>query len=201
MRPSLQARLAREAAVLRRIDHPNVIAVLEVGPVEARLGGGCYLAMEWLPNALDRILRARYPDALPPAAALRLGLGVAGGLAAVHAEGVVHRDVKPANVLLRADGSPVLTDFGLATTLADTALRRRLTPTNVIVGTADYLAPEQIAGAPPNPRNDLYALGLTLHEMPAGCVPLAGRDPLEKLPGHQGGASPPHPQGLPEALR
>jgi eukaryotic-like serine/threonine-protein kinase len=199
--PELQARLAREADVLRQIDHPNVVAVLDVGPVEARLGGGCYLAMEWLPNALDRVLRARYPDALPPAAALRLGLGVAEGLSAVHSAGLVHRDVKPANVLLRSDGSPVLTDFGLATTLAETALRRRESPTNVIVGTADYLAPEQIAGAPPDPRNDLYALGVTLYEMLAGSVPFAGRDPLETLRAHQEEEPPRLPPDIPPVAR
>jgi CRP-like cAMP-binding protein len=198
--PELQARLAREADVLRRIAHPNVVAVLDVGPVETRLGGGCYLAMEWLPNALDRVLRARYPDALPPAEALRLGLGVAEGLAAVHSAGLVHRDVKPANVLLRSDGSPVLTDFGLATTLAETALRRRLTPTNVIVGTADYLAPEQIAGGPPDPRTDLYALGVTLYEMLAGYVPFAGRDPLETLRSHQEEEPPPLPPEVPPVV-
>ena len=105
--------------MLRRIDHPNVIRILEVGEVEARLGGGCYLAMEWLPQALDRVLRAQYPEPLAPGAALRLARGVAAGLAAVHAAGVVHRDVKPSNILLRADGSPVLTDFGLVGSLAE----------------------------------------------------------------------------------
>ena len=119
--PEFRERLAREAAMLQQVEHPNVIRVLEVGAVGARLGGGCYLAMEWLPQALNRLLRAQYPEPLPAGRALAIARGVAAGLAAVHAVGLVHRDVKTSNILLRADGTPVLTDFGLATALAGRA--------------------------------------------------------------------------------
>jgi CRP-like cAMP-binding protein len=140
--PELRARLQREADALQRIEHPNVVKVLAVGEVEAALGGGCFIALEWLPQALDRVLRAQFPEPLWPAVALRIARGVAAGLAATHAVGLLHRDVKPSNVLLRADGTPVLTDFGLTCALAETAAAHRLTPSNVIVGTADYMAPE-----------------------------------------------------------
>jgi CRP-like cAMP-binding protein len=199
--PELRARLRREADVLRRLAHPNVIRVMEVGEVDAALGGGCYLALEWLPQALDRVLRAQFPEPLRPQPALRIARGVAEGLAAVHDAGLLHRDVKPSNVLLRADGTPVLTDFGLATALREQALAGRLTPSNVVVGTADYMAPEQIAGGPPDPRTDLYALGVVLYEMLAGYVPFAGRDPLQTFQAHQHELPPPLGEELPPATR
>jgi CRP-like cAMP-binding protein len=197
--PELRARLEREAALLRRIDHPGVIRLLDVGEVGERLGGGTYVAMEWLPHALDRVLRAQYPEPLPVAAALRIVRDVAEALGAVHAAGIVHRDVKPANVLLRADGRPVLTDFGLSAALADLARERRLTPSDVLVGTADYLAPEQIAGDPVDGRADLYALGVVLYELLAGYVPFAGREPIETLRAHQEEPAPPLPPEVPSA--
>ena len=199
--PELRERLRREAILLQRIAHPNVIRVLDVGEVEAHLGGGCYLAMEWLPQALDKVLRSQYPEPLALDTALRLARGVALGLAAVHAAGVVHRDVKPSNILLRSDGTPVLTDFGLAAALAEVRTSRRLTPSNVIVGTADYLAPEQIGSAPVDGRTNLYALGVVLHEMLAGYVPFAGREPLEMLRAHVEELPPPLPPTVPAPVR
>jgi CRP-like cAMP-binding protein len=194
-----RARLAREAAVLQELRHPHIIRVLEVGEVEARAGGGCYLAMEWLPHALDRVLRAQYPDPLPLATALGVAARVAEALAAVHALEVVHRDVKPSNIMLRADGAPVLMDFGLVTARADQAQGRRLTASNVAVGTADYMSPEQIAGTPLDGRSDVYALGVVLYEMLAGHVPFAGRDPLDTLRAHVEEAPPPLPAEVPAA--
>src|SRR5207302_8644529 len=114
------------------------------------------------------LLRGRDPGPLPAVGALRLARGVAEGLAAVHAAGLAHRDVKPANILLRADGAPVLSDFGLAVALAAAARRARLTAADVVVGTPDYLAPEQIAGLPVDGRGDLYSLGVVLYETVAG---------------------------------
>jgi serine/threonine protein kinase len=195
--PILRQRLRQEAAALQRVRHLNVIRVLEVGEVEAQLGGGYYLAMEWLPNALDRALRAQYPEPFAPATALRIALGVARGLGAVHAAGLLHRDVKPSNVLLREDGTPVLSDFGLAMALREVAFLHRLTPQEQFIGTADYLSPEHIAGAPLDERSDLYSLGIVLYEMLTGTVPFAGRPPMEMMRAHVGEPIPPPPGYLP----
>jgi serine/threonine protein kinase len=199
--PELRERLAREAAALRRLQHPHVIQLFEVGEVEERLGGGCYLAMEWLPHGLDRLLRAQYPDPLAPFVALSLARDVADALAAVHRAGLIHRDVKPSNILLRADGAPVLTDFGLVAAQVASPESRRLTPSNVFVGTADYLAPEQITGGPADGRADVYALGVVLYEMLAGYVPFAGRDPLETLRAHVEEEPPALPPFVPDPAR
>jgi serine/threonine-protein kinase len=199
--PDLQARLQREAGVLQRVRHPGVIRLLEVGPVPERMGGGLYLAMEWVPDALDRLLRARYPRPLDPSEALRLAHGVAEALASVHAVGLVHRDVKPSNILLRADGQPVLTDFGLAAALADTLGEQRLTAPETLVGTADYLAPEVILGKPIDGRVDVYALGIVLYEMLVGFVPFAGRDPYQMLRAHVEERAPALHASLPVEVR
>jgi CRP-like cAMP-binding protein len=199
--PELRARLEREAAILQRIDHPSVVRLLDVGNVAERLGGGCYLAMEWLPHALDRVLRAQYPEPLGTTVALRVARDISDALGAVHAAGLIHRDVKSSNVLLRADGRPVLTDFGLAAALGDLATAHRLTPRDVIIGTADYLAPEQIAGEDIDGRVDLYALGCVLYEMLTGFVPFAGRDPLETLRAQVEEVPPPLPVNVPSNVR
>jgi CRP-like cAMP-binding protein len=199
--PELEARLNREADVLRRVDHPGVVRLLDIGTVADRLGGGTYVAMEWLPDALDRVLCAQYPEPMTCPEALRIAGAVAEALGAVHAAGLIHRDLKPSNILLRANRQPVLTDFGLAAALASTMHERRLTPPNVLVGTADYLAPEVIAGQPVDGRADLYALGVVLYEMLAGFVPFAGRDPLQVLRAHVDEAVPPLPATVPPAVR
>jgi CRP-like cAMP-binding protein len=199
--PELKARLNHEAAVLRRIDHPGVIRLLDIGAVADRLGGGTYIAMEWLPDALDRVLCAQYPEPMAYPAALGIAAAVAQALGAVHAAGLIHRDLKPSNILLRADGQPVLTDFGLAAALASTMSEQRLTPPNVLVGTADYLAPEVIAGLPVDCRADLYGLGVVLYEMLTGFVPFAGRDPLQVLRAHVDDAVAPLPCSIPPAVR
>ena len=192
-------RLRREAAALQGLDHPNIVTLIAVGELAEDAGVGCYLAMEWLPNALDRVLRAQYPAPLASADGLRLAHGIACGLEAVHRAGMIHRDVKPSNILLREDGTPVLTDFGLVTQLV--ADGQRLTASNVIVGTADYLAPEQIAGLPVDGRADLYALGVVLYELLTGTVPFGGREPLATLRAQVEEAPPPLPSQVPDAAR
>jgi serine/threonine-protein kinase len=153
------------------------------------------------PQALDRVLWAQYPEPLDARQALQVVRGVADGLGAIHAAGLVHRDVKPSNILLRADGTPVLIDLGLVTKVAPGREARRLTASNVIVGTADYMAPEQVVGLPIDGRTDLYALGVTLYELLAGHVPFAGRDPLATLQAHIEELPPPLPLCVPAPAR
>jgi CRP-like cAMP-binding protein len=199
--PELHERLLREGRILQQLQQPGVIQLLEIGTVSERLGGGTFVAMEWLPEALDRLLRARYPRPLDVTEALGIAGGVAEALDSVHMAGLVHRDVKPSNILLRADGRPVLADFGLAAAVRDQMSAQRLTPPGTLVGTADYLAPELISGQPADGRADIYSLGVVLYEMLAGYVPFAGRDPLQMLRAHLEAAVPALPPQVPEAVQ
>jgi serine/threonine protein kinase len=159
-------RLAREARAAAEVDHPNLAQVLEAGEADGRV----YLAVRYVDGrSLAERLRAEGP--LPVADLVRLAADVGAGLDALHRRGIVHRDVKPANILLGADGTAVLGDFGLAKGRAYTVL----TKPGQVLGTIDYLAPELIRGEPAGPPSDLYALGCVLFECIAGAPPFAGR--------------------------
>jgi serine/threonine protein kinase len=168
--PGLRDRLRWEAGALARVDHPNVVRLVDVGTLGANAGGGMYVAMERLASSLDRELRAR--GTLPTERAVAVVQGVLAGLAALHAAGLLHRDVKPANVLLRTGGAAVLADLGLS--VEAEAARAALTPWNAVVGTAEYLAPERVAGGAADVRSDLYAVGVMLYELLAGRAPFVG---------------------------
>lgn len=199
--PELRKRLELEAAILQRIQHPSVIRLLDVGQVSEHLGGGAYIAMEWIPDALDRLLYSRFPSPLETPEALRITADLAEALASVHAAGLIHRDVKPSNILLRSNGQPVLTDFGLAAALRDMVADRKLTPPDTIVGTADYLAPETIVGRDVDGRADIYALGVVLYEMLAAHVPFAGREPFQTLRAHLEEPVPDLPETVPASVQ
>jgi serine/threonine protein kinase len=162
-------RLAREARAAATVEHPNLARVLEAGEADGR----CYLAVRYVDGrSLAERLRADGPLALPEL--LRLAAEVGGALDALHGHGIVHRDVKPANILLAADGGAVLADFGLAKGRAYTVL----TTPGQVLGTLDYLAPELIRREPAGPMSDLYALGCVAFECLAGAPPFAGRGVL-----------------------
>ncbi|APR80093.1 Serine/threonine protein kinase PrkC, regulator of stationary phase [Minicystis rosea] len=168
--PDLVDRFQREAEAAARVRHENVIAVLEA-PVER--DGVLYFVAELLVG-LDLADTLAYSGTLGPARALKIASGVAEGLAAAHAASVIHRDVKPENVFLvhAADGREAvkLLDFGLAFLPGDEVIA---SPARV-VGTPEYMAPEQAQGAPASPRADVYSLGVVLFEMITGRVPFSG---------------------------
>ncbi|MGW1430001.1 protein kinase domain-containing protein [Streptomyces sp. NPDC002431] len=162
----LRERVLREARALARLDHPGVVTVHHI--VDGGAGTYPWIVMELVPGA--SLAERLTEGTLAPAEAARLGRGVLSALRAAHAAGILHRDVKPANVLLRADGSPVLTDFGIAAIRESTSL----TATGSIIGSPDYMAPERIRGDEGDPSSDLWSLGMMLY------VAVEGRHPLRK---------------------
>ncbi|MFC8722227.1 serine/threonine-protein kinase [Kitasatospora sp. NPDC057198] len=172
-RHELRVRAAREARHAARLrDHPNIVTVHDV--VEA--DGLPWIVMQLVTGrSLAEELRTAGPLDEPRALALARALLAA--VRAAHAEGIVHRDIKPANVLLTERGEILLTDFGIAVDPADT----RLTPTNALVGTPGYTAPERWQGAPSSGPSDLYSLGATLYEAVEGELPFPRSNPVAAL--------------------
>ncbi|MCL4822460.1 MAG: serine/threonine protein kinase [Vicinamibacteria bacterium] len=164
-------RLQREAETAAALDHPGLVPVLDHGLAEQ----GPYLAMELVEGETLRERLARGP--LPVAEATRLAAALAETLDALHAHGLVHRDLKPSNVLLGADGQPRIADLGLVTALADDDATRA-TRADGLVGTMEYLSPEQALGRAVDARSDLYSLGIVLFEMLAGQLPFAAQSSL-----------------------
>ncbi|KNB51564.1 serine/threonine-protein kinase [Streptomyces caatingaensis] len=159
---TLCERIRREARSAARISHPNVVVVHDVVEDD---GMPC-IVMEYVPSrTLGEVLAEQGP--LAPAEAARVGCRMVAALRAAHAAGVLHRDVKPGNVLLGHDGRVVLTDFGIARLAGNSTL----TKTGEMVGSVDYIAPERVRGAGPGPAADLWALGATLYEAVEGRPP------------------------------
>ncbi|MFJ8849001.1 protein kinase [Streptomyces sp. NPDC102437] len=162
----LRERVLREARALARLDHPGVVTVHHI--VDGGAGTYPWIVMELVPGA--SLAERLAEGTLSPVEAAGLGRGVLSALRAAHAAGILHRDVKPANVLLRTDGSPVLTDFGIAAIRESTSL----TATGSIIGSPDYMAPERIRGEEGDPSSDLWSLAMMLY------VAVEGRHPLRK---------------------
>jgi tRNA A-37 threonylcarbamoyl transferase component Bud32 len=157
-------RFLREARLAARLVHPNVVQVYDVGEGER----GPYIVMEYVEGeTLSDELRRR--GRLPPAEVVEIGIQLCAALAAAHAEGLVHRDIKPQNVLLRPDGQVKIADFGIARSVDAT----RQTEVGTVLGTAAYLAPEQARGEQVTAAADIYSLGVVLYEL------LTGRTPFE----------------------
>jgi len=165
--PEERARFKREARLAARLRHPGIVGVHDVGEEV----GSPWIAMDLIDGpALDDRVRREGP--LSPSRAGRVGVELAEALAYAHAQGVLHRDLKPGNVLLDADGRAVLTDFGLA---KDTgAGDEGLTRSGLALGTPAYMPPEQASGEPLDHRADVYGLGATLYELLTGAPPFAG---------------------------
>jgi serine/threonine-protein kinase PpkA len=167
-------RFVREYKAISSIDHEFVARLYDQGFA----GEHPYLAMEFLPSGT---LADRIREGLRPRSALRITQQVALALDAIHAHDIVHRDLKPANILFRADGHPVITDFGLAKDLAASV---NLTLTGRLVATPRYMSPEQCQGKPVDARSDLYSLGAILYEMLTGRKLFGDSSPAQLIHNH-----------------
>jgi len=166
---AFRTRFRREAVSAAKLAHPNIVTTYDTG----RDADVAYIVMELVEGTtLARLLKSQ--GALPVAKAVDIAAQVADALACAHSHGVVHRDVKPANILLREDGHVKVADFGIAKAGAGNDLTR----TGVVMGTAKYLSPEQVSGNPADPGSDVYALGIVLYEMLCGTPPFVGETEL-----------------------
>ncbi|WP_336208661.1 serine/threonine-protein kinase [Nonomuraea sp. LPB2021202275-12-8] len=187
----LVLRFVQERNVMRTLRHPNIVTMRDFVIEGERLA----LVMDFVEGGDLRGLVQRR-GTLPPAAAARLMAQVSGALATAHTVGVVHRDVKPANILIdEASGHVRLTDFGVARIVHGPSL----TQTSSIIGTPTYLAPEVADGSPPTPAVDVYAIGLILYELLAGRPPFIGDHPMALLRQHAT-AMPRRLPAMPDAL-
>jgi tRNA A-37 threonylcarbamoyl transferase component Bud32 len=163
-------RFRHEARSAASLNHPNIVSIYDRGLSE---DGADYIAMEYVPGGTlkDRISR---DGVLDPGAAVGIAQQIVNGLSVAHENGVIHRDIKPQNILLTEAGYPKVNDFGIAR--AATATTTTSHP-NFVLGTVGYISPEQAMGKPVDPRSDLYSLGVVLYEMLTGTLPYRGEDP------------------------
>jgi len=196
-----RARLLHEARLASKLNHPHVCTIHEVGEAEGQL----YVAMELVDGEpLSAILAA---GALPVERVLRYGRQVADALAHAHERGIIHRDLKSANVLITTDGRAKVLDFGLAKRVAGeewatatTVGQPAFTAAGVIAGTLAYMAPEQLRGKPADARSDIWALGIVLYELAAGTQPFRGLTGFEVSSAILDHAPPPLPPAVPASL-
>ncbi len=179
-------RFLREYELVAHLDHPNIARIYDLGVADDHL----FLAMEYFPGG---DLRSRMQRPMPWRSALGYLRQLAAALGALHAIGVLHRDVKPGNVLLRDDDSLAFIDFGLARQLH---LESDITGTGAIFGTPHYMSPEQGHGGALDQRSDLYSLGVVLYEMLTGEKPYVAENPLAVIYHHANAPVPRLPAGL-----
>ena len=165
--PEAEARFRREAATAARLRHANIVVVRDVGLAS----GASFVAMDLLPWSVGA--RLRETSKLSESDVIRIGIDVAAALAVAHGANVIHRDIKPDNILLGADGEAVVADFGLARALASPGA---VSAVNTVMGTPHYFSPEQARGRPLDGRSDLYSLGVTLYRAATGRLPFEGDD-------------------------
>ena len=161
-------RFKREARSVAQLQHPNIVTVIDRGEEEGRQ----YIVFEYIDgeNLKELVVRK---GRLDPTEALEVALEVAHGLAFAHQHGLVHRDVKPQNVLLNGDGRAKVTDFGIARSLD---VEHGVTQTGTVLGTSNYIAPEQASGQPVDAQTDVYSLGVVLYELLTGELPFPGEN-------------------------
>jgi hypothetical protein len=194
---SFRERFRREARAAAGLNHPGVATVYDYGTESTAEADLPYLVMELVDGeALDVVIRR--DGRLRPAVVVVLLARTAGALAAAHERGVVHRDVKPSNLLVRADGAVKVTDFGIAQ--VEAVAHSPLTRTGTVLGTVQYLSPEQASGAPSGPPVDVYALGVVAHECLTGARPFSADSPVAVAVAHVNEPPPPLPAEVPASL-
>jgi serine/threonine-protein kinase len=170
--PNFVERFRREAQAAANLNHPNIVSVYDWG----KYSNTYYMAMEYVQGrTLADILRAN--GHVSSVQAAEIASEVSAALAFAHKNGVVHRDIKPANILIGSAGAVKVADFGIARAM-NSAAESNLTQVGSVMGTATYFSPEQAQGAQPDPRSDLYSLGIVLYEMVAGHPPFTGENPV-----------------------
>jgi len=170
--PNFVERFRREAQSAAALNHPNIVSVYDWG----KYGGTYFIAMEYIEGrTLADIVRAN--GRVSPVQAAEIASEVSAALAFAHRNGVVHRDIKPANILIGSSGQVKVADFGIARAM-NSAADSNLTQVGLVMGTATYFSPEQAQGAQPDPRSDLYSLGIVMYEMVGGRPPFAGDNPV-----------------------
>jgi serine/threonine protein kinase len=166
--PEYVERFRREARSVASLSHPNVVTVIDRGEHDGRQ----FIVFEYVDGEnLKRLIQREGP--LPVDQAIGLALQIARGLSFAHQQGLVHRDVKPQNVLLNGNGQAKVTDFGIARSLD---VQHGMTQTGTVLGTSDYIAPEQAQGQPVDEQTDIYSLGVVLYEMLTNDVPFEGEN-------------------------
>nr|MDQ3350623.1 serine/threonine protein kinase [Actinomycetota bacterium] len=176
--PALTARFVAEGRVAAGVTHRNLVAIYDAGDSDGYL----YLVTEYVPGTnAAQLLESEGP--LPVDRVVDISSQLLDALAAAHAAGIVHRDVKPANVLIDPEGTVKLADFGIAKRLDD--LEAALTSHGEFVGTPRYVAPEQAAGERATPATDLYATGVLMYELLTGTPPYSGETPLATVLAHR----------------
>jgi serine/threonine-protein kinase len=173
--PSFQARFRREAQNAASLNHPAIVAVYDTGETKTEASTVPYIVMEYVDgDTLRDVLKKEGP--LPPRRAMEIVADVCSALDFSHRHGIVHRDIKPANVMLNRAGAVKVMDFGIARSVADG--QATMTATAAVIGTAQYLSPEQARGEAVDARSDVYATGCVLYELLCGAPPFTGDSPV-----------------------
>ena len=176
--PEASRRLRREAQTIASLNHPHICTIYEIEEHE----GALFIVMERVVGTNLKAHMARAP--LTTAEIVRIALEVAAALQAAHAQGIVHRDIKPGNIMVGTDGQVKVLDFGLARRFVNEPAAPGLEGSTIIgrpMGTANYMAPERILQMPLDPRSDLFSLGVVIYEMATGRLPFAGASPHETV--------------------
>jgi eukaryotic-like serine/threonine-protein kinase len=204
--PDAKRRFQREADTIAQLNHPNICTIYEIDRFEGR----AFIAMECVEGVNLKTYMARHE--LSTAAIVEISLQIAAALGSAHATGIVHRDIKPGNIIVSEAGHVKVLDFGLARRF-QTAETHELGPEGSTIpgrpmGTANYMAPERILQLPLDPRSDLFSLGVVMYEMATGRLPFAGVSPsetvsnvLDKDPVPLTNLSPQRPKSLEQVIK